>query len=130
MKRFLLAVLTVALALTGSIAANAQDAPAKQDTRINGKWHFIFDTAGGARDFDANFTVDAEGKVTGTFGKSSAAGTYKDGHLAMLFDTTSEESGETAPLKLDGKFDESNAIVGTWQFSSYDGDFKAIRPKQ
>jgi len=42
---------------------------------------------------------------------------------------TSEESGETAPLKLVGKLDETAALVGTWEFSSYNGTFKATRPK-
>ena len=114
---------------------STQDKPAAPnkagtpDNRINGKWHFIFDTSGGDRDFNAEFTIDAEGKVTGTWDKSPATGTYKDGHLVMAFETHSEEAGETAQLQLDGKMDEANTITGTWAFSSYDGSFKAMRPK-
>jgi len=111
----------------------AQDKPAApaagQDQRINGKWHFVFDTGGGDRDFSAEFTVDAQGNVTGTWEKAPATGTYKDGHLLMVFDVTSEEANETAPLHLDGQMDDSGSITGTWQFSSYDGAFKAVHPK-
>lgn len=103
--------------------------PASQDKRINGKWHFVFDTQGGDREFNAEFSVDADGNVTGTWEKEPATGTYKDGHLLMTFDTHSEEANETAPLHLDGKLDDSNTITGTWQFSSYDGTFKATHPK-
>jgi hypothetical protein len=140
MKKFLLAVLALTLSLTGAVLAQAPATPDKttsapekspdksQDNTVNGKWHFVFNTPGGDRDFDADFTVDAEGKVSGTFGKSAAAGTYKDGHLQMAFDTTTEE-GETGQLQMDGKLDEIATLTGTWSFSSYDGTFKATRPK-
>ena len=104
-------------------------APATQDKRINGKWHFVFDTQGGDREFDAEFAVDADGNVTGTWEKTPATGTYKDGHLVMAFDTHSEEANETATLHLDGKLDDSDNITGNWTFSSYDGTFKAAHPK-
>ena len=111
----------------------AQDKPAApaagQDQRINGKWHFVFDTGGGDRDFSAEFTVDAQGNVTGTWEKAPATGTYKDGHLLMAFDTYSEEASETATLHLDGKFDDTNTLTGNWTFSSYEGAFKATHPK-
>jgi hypothetical protein len=111
-------------------AAQAPPAtPASPDKRINGKWHFVFDTTGGDREFNAEFTVDADGNVTGTWEKAPATGTFKDGHLLMTFEITSEEANETAPLHLDGKIDDSNTITGTWQFSSYDGTFKANHPK-
>jgi len=96
---------------------------------VVGKWHFVLDTPDGPRDFDAEFTVDAEGKVAGTFGKSTALGTYKDGHLLMDFPATDDQSGETGQLKLDGKIEDPATLSGTWQFSSYDGDFRAFRPK-
>jgi hypothetical protein len=99
------------------------------DPRINGKWHFVFDTAGGDREFNAEFHVDADGKVTGTWVDAPATGTYKDGHLQMAFDTYSAEVGATAQLTLDGKIDETGAISGTWTFSTYDGTFKATHPK-
>jgi hypothetical protein len=113
-----------------SPAPATQDKPAAaQDKRINGKWHFVFDTSGGDREFNAEFTVDADGNVTGTWEKAPASGTYKDGHLLMVFDITSEEVNETWPLHLDGKIDDSDTITGTWAFSSYDGAFKATHPK-
>ncbi len=87
------------------------------------------DTPGGDREMDATFAVDAAGKVTGKFGETDVAGTFKDGQMALDFPMTSEESGETAPLKLTGKVDDTAALVGTWEFSSYSGTFKAIRPK-
>jgi hypothetical protein len=142
MKKTLLAVLAIAVAAaTLPIAAQTpaqaptpapiQAAPAKPavDSKINGKWHFVFDTQGGDREFDAEFAVDADGNVTGTWEKAPATGTYKDGHLLMVFEVTSEEANETAPLHLDGKLDDSETITGTWQFSSYDGAFKATHPK-
>ncbi len=136
MKKLLLAVLALTLSLTGTALAQAPATPDKttsapdksQDNTVTGKWHFVFETPGGDREFDADFTVDAEGKVSGTFGKSNAAGTYKDGHLQLAFDTTTEE-GETGQLQIDGKLDETAALTGSWSFSSYDGTFKAARPK-
>ena len=141
MKNRLSAVLAIAFAATtlatpaflraqaapASPAAQAQSAT--PDKRINGKWHFVFDTTGGDREFNAEFTVDADGNVSGTWEKAPASGTFKDGHLLMVFDVTSEEANETAPLHLDGKIDDSDTITGNWQFSSYDGAFKAIHPK-
>jgi hypothetical protein len=100
-----------------------------QDAGINGKWHFVMDTPGGDRLIDAEFTVAADGNVTGKWGKTDVAGTYKDGKLDLNFSTTSEESGETAPLKVVGKLDDAGALVGTWEFSAYSGTFKATRPK-
>jgi len=151
-KKLLFAVLAIAVTATtqvipASVLAQAPAAPVApatpatpataQDThpdthpdkRINGKWHFVFDTQGGDREFNAEFSVDADGNVTGIWEKAPVAGTFKDGHLLMVFDTTSEEANETAPLHLDGKLDDSNTITGTWQFSSYDGTFKAAHPK-
>ena len=135
MKKLLLAVLALTLSLTGTAFAQAPATPDKppaapdksQDNTVNGKWHFVFNTPGGDREFDADFTVDAEGKVSGTFGKSAAAGTFKDGHLQMAFDTTTEE-GETGQLQMDGKLDETATLSGTWTFSEYEGTFKATRP--
>jgi hypothetical protein len=126
-KKFLaLAAVTICL-ITGLLTAKAQDKAAANG--ISGKWHFVLDTPGGDRDVDAQFTVDAEGKVAGTFGQTSAAGTYKDGQINLDFEMTAEETGETAHMKLIGKLDDAPSITGTWQFSSYDGTFKALRPK-
>jgi hypothetical protein len=147
MKTFLSAISTLALtaavaaaltaaptpALALSPAAAAQAAPAAPDThgdtRINGKWKFTFDTAGGDRDFDAEFMVDADGKVTGTWAGKPATGTYKEGHLVMAFETHSDEAGETNTLQIDGKMDESMTVSGNWAFGSYDGTFKAVHAK-
>jgi hypothetical protein len=143
MMRLKFAVLAITLSVTGASAAHAQQNPANTpsqnsspnatqdkspDNAINGKWHFVFNIPSGDREFDADFTVDAEGKVSGTFGKSPATGTFKDGHLQMAFDATSEE-GETAQLQLDGKFEDTATLTGSWSFSSYDGNFKATHPK-
>ena len=123
MKRLLLIVLAAACVLAIRPSTVAADAG------INGKWHFIMDTPGGDREMDAEFAVDAEGKVTGSFGKTAVAGTYKDGKMDLSFEMTSEESGETAPLKLAGKLDDAGTLTGTWEFSSYSGTFKAAHPK-
>lgn len=97
---------------------------------IDGKWHFVLDTPGGDREMEAQFAVDPDGKVTGKFGDTAVAGTFKDGHMDLLFTMTSEESGETAPMKITGKVDDQNALTGDWEFSAYNGTFKAIRPKE
>jgi len=142
-KKLLFAVLAltaITLSAPASIIAQAvpvtpaaQDKPAapqaSQDKRINGKWHFVFDTSGGDREANAEFTVDAEGNVTGIWEKVPATGTYKDGHLLMTFDVTAEDLNETAALHLDGQMDDSNTITGTSTFSSYDATFKATHPK-
>jgi hypothetical protein len=100
-----------------------------QETGIDGKWHFVMDTPGGDREMDANFIVDTDGKVTGKFGDTDVAGTFKNGEMNLDFEMTSQESGETSHLKLDGKLDDTASLSGTWQFSEYNGTFKATRPK-
>jgi hypothetical protein len=123
MKKFLVAVAAIVCLMTGALFVKAQN------SGISGKWHFVLDTPGGDRDVDAEFTVDAEGKVTGTFGKTAAAGTFKDGKMNMAFDMTAEETGETGQMKLLGTLENASTITGNWQFSSYDGSFTATRPK-
>ena len=124
MTQFLFAAVAAVGFLLGHQTATPQHSP------IDGKWHFVLDTPGGDREMDAEFTADADGKVTGKFGKADVAGTFKDGHLALEFSMTSEESGETAAMKIDGKLDDTMALAGTWEFSSYNGTFKASHPKQ
>jgi hypothetical protein len=126
-KQFLLAATAMACLVMGRQVSTAQDSATPSG--VNGKWHFVLDTPGGDRDIDAEFAVDADGKVTGKFGKTDAAGTYKDGKLDMNFSLTAEETGETAPFKLVGKLDETSSLTGNWEFSSYAGTFKAMRPK-
>ena len=122
MKHFLvIAAAAICLVLARPVAI-AQDSP------INGKWHFVLDTPGGDREVDCDFTVDADGKVAGKFATTDVAGTYKDGQLDLNFEFNSEEAGETAPMKIAGKLDETAALTGTWEFSSYSGTFKATRP--
>jgi hypothetical protein len=117
-----------AVAMVGLFLGHQTATP--QHSAIDGKWHFVLDTPGGDRDMEAEFAVDADGKVTGKFGDTDVAGTFKDGHLALNFQLTSEESGETAAMKIDGKLDDTAALAGTWEFSSYNGTFKASRPKE
>lgn len=123
MKRFLLIAAAAACLVLARPVASAQDSP------INGKWHFVLDTPGGDREVDGDFTVGQDGKVTGKWATTDVAGTYKEGQLDLNFQFTSDEAGETAPMKISGKLDESiAALVGTWEFSSYSGAFKATRP--
>jgi hypothetical protein len=110
-------------------AAREKGATATTITGIVGKWHFVLETPGGDREADADLAVDQDGKVTGTFGTSDVAGTYKEGQLDLNFPFTSDEVGETAPLKFNGKLDDTSALTGTWEFISYSGTFKATRPK-
>ena len=118
-------VLAAALLLTAAPRhATAQSHPATLD----GKWHFIMDTEGGDRESEAEFAVDPDGKVSGTFGKDKVAGTFKDGKMSLSFQITSEEAGITDDLKFDGKIDDSGTLAGTWAFSSYSGTFKASHP--
>ena len=99
-----------------------------QDAGVNGKWHFVLATPGGDREMNADLAVDADGNVTGKWDNADVAGTYKDGKLALHFPYTSAEAGTTAEVKIEGKLDESSAIVGNWEFSEYNGTFKATRP--
>ena len=124
MRRFLVfAVVAMACVVLSRPAVRADD------SGINGKWHFVMDTPGGDREMEAVFAVDGDGKVTGKYDKTDVAGTFKAGQMDLSFEMTSEESGETAPLKLVGKLDDTGTLTGTWEFSSYNGTFKATRPK-
>jgi hypothetical protein len=123
-KKFLVVAAAMACLFMGCQIANAQN------TGIQGKWHFVMDTPGGDREIDAEFSVAADGNVTGKWGgKTDVAGTYKDGTMDLSFTTTSEESGQTAPLHLVGKLDSTGALIGTWEFTAYNGTLKATRPK-
>jgi hypothetical protein len=96
---------------------------------IAGKWHFVLDTEGGDREADADLVVGPDGKVTGKFGNSEVAGTYKDGKFDLDFPFTSDELGQTAELKFNGKLDQTSELTGTWEFITYSGTFKATRLK-
>jgi hypothetical protein len=122
LKKFLEIAVTMVFLVMGRPIAQAQDAG------INGKWHFVLETPGGDREVDADFMVDADGNVTGKWGNSDVAGSYKDGKLALDFQFTSEEVGATASMKIDGKLDDTAALTGDWAFSEYNGSYKATRP--
>ena len=109
-----------------AMAQQSQDS-ATTTKDITGKWHFVFQTEGGVREFDADFKVDGD-KVTGKWGESAdVKGTYADGKLSLEFPVTSEEVG-AGTLKIDGELAD-DAFTGTWSFQQYDGSFKATRPK-
>jgi hypothetical protein len=91
---------------------------------VTGKWHFVLDTPGGDRESDAEFQVDG-GKVTGKYGKADVAGTFKDGKIDLAFTIETEEAG-TGTLKIVGAID-GDAITGNWEFTEYNGTFKATR---
>jgi hypothetical protein len=122
LKKFLVIAAAMVFLVMGRPVANAQS------TGINGKWHFVLETPGGDREVDADFTVDGDGNVTGKWGDSDVAGTFKDGKLALDFQFTSEEVGTTAAMKMNGNLDDSAALAGDWAFSEYNGSFKATRP--
>lgn len=122
LKKFLIIAVAIIGLVMGRPFASAQD------TGINGKWHFVLETPGGDREVDADFTVDADGNVTGKWGTADVAGTYKEGKLALDFQFTSEEVGTTAAMKIDGKLDDTAALAGDWAFSEYNGTYKATRP--
>ena len=119
--------LLLALFATVAICPNLRgqnSAPANPG--LAGKWHFVFDTEGGPRDFDADFTVSGT-RVGGTFGKSEVKGDLVGQRFELTFPTESDEVGP-GTLKLIGKI-AANQLTGSWAFQSYDGTFKATRPK-
>ena len=143
MKKLLALAAAITVSLTGLAATNAQaqtpaaaaqaatqtpaqESPAKA-TGVDGKWHFVLDTEGGDRPVECEFTVDANGKVTGTFGKAAVAGTYFNKKLDLAFDFVSDEANETAQMVIKGVLDDTGKLTGNWQFSSYDGPFAATR---
>src|SRR5258708_7306541 len=99
-----------------------------QNTGVIGKWHFVLTTPGGDREAEAEFAVDADGKVTGKFGSTDIAGTYKDGQLDLDFQFTSDEAGVTAAMKMSGKLDETSVPNGNWDSSPYNGSSNAPPP--
>jgi hypothetical protein len=93
---------------------------------INGAWHFVLDTPGGDRPSEAEFHVDADGKVTGKYGTAAVAGTFMDGKLELSFNIDTDEAG-SGTLKISGVL-AADAITGDWSFTQYSGSFKATRP--
>ena len=119
----LLAAFSVVLALAfmGTAAQN----PAPVVATLAGKWHFLFDTEGGPRDFDADFTLAGD-KVGGTFNKSKVKGATVGERFELEFPTVSEEAGE-GTLKIIGKV-TGEKLTGSWSFQAYEGTFTATRP--
>jgi hypothetical protein len=94
---------------------------------VSGKWHFVFQTQDGPREFDAAFQQDGS-KITGKWdGDADVKGTFSDGKLSLEFPVNSSEVGP-GTLKIDGELAE-DALTGSWSFQTYDGTFKATRSK-
>ena len=120
MKIFVLMLALLAAAVMPLARAKADEASA-----LAGKWHFVLNTEGGDRDMDADFAV-MDGKVSGTFGKSEVKGTTSGDNFALEFEVESEEAGK-GTLKITGKVGPE--LTGNWSFQTYDGTFRATRPK-
>jgi hypothetical protein len=124
-KFFLSMSLAAACLATALLGQQGQTQPAAAD--ISGKWHFVFQTEGGPREFDATFQQNGD-KVTGKWAdKDDVKGTFSAGKLALEFAADSDEAGP-GTLKIDGDLAD-DALTGTWSFQSYDGTFKATRSK-
>lgn len=103
-----------------------------ESATVAGKWHFVFDTEGGDREFNTIFEQNAD-KVTGKWDITetkkdgdAVAGTFVDKQLTLEFPVESEVGPGT--LKLTGKLGDDNAISGNWSFGDYSGTFKAVHP--
>lgn len=98
-----------------------------QTASVSGKWHFVFQTEDGERNFDATFQQDGD-KVTGKWGDADVQGTFTDGKLNLEFQFNSEVGPGT--LKLNGQLAE-DALTGNWEFQAsggnYSGTFKGSK---
>lgn len=98
-----------------------------QTPTVAGKWHFVFQTDDGERNFDATFQQDGD-KVTGKWMDADVQGTFADGKLNLEFQFNSEVGPGT--LKMTGQLAE-NALSGNWEFQAsggnYTGTFKASK---
>lgn len=122
-KNLFLWVLFAAVCVVPLLLAKSQ----AQAADVNGKWHFVFQTQDGTREFDATFKQDGD-KVTGKWADSAdIKGTFSDGKLSLEFSFNSEEVGP-GTLKIDGQLSD-DALTGDWSFQTYDGTFKATRSK-
>jgi hypothetical protein len=98
-----------------------------QTAGVSGKWHFVFQTDDGERNFDATFQQDGD-KVTGKWGDADVQGTFADGKLNLEFPFNSEVGPGT--LKMNGQLAEG-ALSGNWEFQAsggnYTGTFKGSK---
>ena len=98
-----------------------------QSASVSGKWHFVFQTEDGERNFDATFQQDGD-KVTGKWGDADVQGTFVDGKLNLEFQFNSEVG--PGNLKLVGQLAEG-ALSGNWEFQAsggtYTGTFKGSK---
>jgi hypothetical protein len=108
-------------------AVTAQENKTSGTTDVSGRWHFVLQTEGGPRDFDATFQQDGD-KITGKWAdKDDIKGSFSGNKLSLEFPADSEEVGP-GTLKIDGEYAE-DAFTGSWSFQQYDGTFKATRVK-
>ena len=123
----LIMALLVAGASFGSVTLAGAMGPQTQAPDIAGKWHFVFDTGDGTREFDATLQSDGD-KVTGKWmDQDDVKGTYADGKLSLEFAVSQSEVGP-GTLKIVGEA-SGDSLTGTWAFQTYDGTFKATRTK-
>ncbi len=100
---------------------------------ITGKWHFVFDTQGGDREYNSALEQSGD-KVSGKWAISETSpgvdvkGTLTDGQLLLDFPVVSAEAG-AGSLKIKGHLAEDGSMTGEWAFGEYDGSFKATRIK-
>jgi hypothetical protein len=98
-----------------------------QSAGVSGKWHFVFQTEDGERNFDATIQQDVD-KVTGKWGDADVQGTFADGKLSLEFQFNSVVGPGT--LKMNGQLAEG-ALSGNWEFQAsggtYTGTFKGSK---
>lgn len=120
--RFLIA-LCAALLCFSAVTTRAT----AQSAGVSGKWHFVFQTEDGERNFNATFQQDGD-KVTGKWEDADVQGTFADGKLNLEFQFNSEVG--PGNLKIMGQLAEG-ALSGNWEFQAtggnYNGTFKATK---
>jgi hypothetical protein len=100
---------------------------------VTGKWHFVFDTQGGDREYNSALEqsgdqVGGKWAMSDTRPGADVKGTFTDGQLLLDFPVVSDEVG-AGSLKIKGHLAEDGSMTGQWMFGEYDGSFKATRIK-